>query len=59
MTNLDRYPGTPRWVRAFGLITLGLALVFVLLHLTGRGFGDHGHHASSGARAPSLEGGRR
>jgi len=32
---------TPRWVKAFGIIGIVLVLLFVILHLTGRGFGDH------------------
>jgi len=50
MADLDRYPGTPRWVKLFGIFALALVLLFVVLHLTGRGLGDHG---SSGDRAPS------
>ena len=33
--------GMPRWVRVSGFIVLGLALVFVMLHLTGNSFGGH------------------
>ena len=32
---------TPRWVKVFGIIALVLALLFVILHLTGRGLGGH------------------
>jgi hypothetical protein len=32
---------TPRWVKMFGLIALVLVLLFVILHLTGRGLGRH------------------
>jgi hypothetical protein len=34
-------PGVPRWVKMFGIIGIVLALVFVVLHITGRGFGGH------------------
>ena len=34
-------PSTPRWVKVFAIITLVLVLLFVVLHLTGRGFGGH------------------
>ena len=34
-------PGTPRWVKVLGLIALALLLLFVILHLTGGGFGGH------------------
>lgn len=33
--------GTPRWVWVFGGVAVVLVLLFVLLHLTGRGLGDH------------------
>ena len=32
-------PGTPRWVKVFGIIVLLLVLLLVILHLTGHGFG--------------------
>ncbi|MCY9659433.1 hypothetical protein P5G65_23270 [Paenibacillus chondroitinus] len=35
---------TPRWVKVFGIIAIVLVLFLVILHLTGRGFGDHGGH---------------
>jgi hypothetical protein len=38
-----RNSATPRWVKMFGVIGLVLVLLFVLLHLTGHGFGDHLH----------------
>ena len=34
-------PGTPRWVKVFAIIVIVLVLLFVILHLSGRGFGDH------------------
>lgn len=33
--------GTPRWVYVLGLIALVLALLLVVMHLTGGGFGSH------------------
>ena len=33
--------GTPRWVYVFGIIVIVLVLLFVILHLTGGGLGDH------------------
>jgi hypothetical protein len=36
-------PSTPRWVKVFVLIAIALVVLFVLLHLTGNGFGDHMH----------------
>jgi hypothetical protein len=35
----DSPPSTPRWVKAFGIIGLVLVLLFVIMHLTGRGLG--------------------
>jgi hypothetical protein len=32
---------TPRWVKVFGIITLILILVFIILHLAGGGMGNH------------------
>ena len=34
--------GAPRWVKLFGVIAIVLVLLFVVLHLTGHGFGHHG-----------------
>ncbi|MCA1566007.1 MAG: hypothetical protein LC803_10295 [Acidobacteria bacterium] len=33
--------GTPLWVKVFGIIAVVLILLFILLHLTGRGMGGH------------------
>jgi len=43
------YPGTPRWVKAFGIIAIVLVLFVLFVLLTGVG-GPHGHgrHMSSG-----------
>lgn len=35
-------PGTPRWVKLFVIIFIGLILLVVVLHLMGFGFGSHG-----------------
>lgn len=37
-------PSTPRWVYLLGAIALGLALLFVILHLTGNSLGGPGSH---------------
>ena len=34
-------PGTPRWVKVFGIIIVGLVLLFAVLHLTGHGPMNH------------------
>ena len=41
MTEPPPYPGTPRWVKVFGIIIAVLVAVFVITHLTGRGMGGH------------------
>jgi len=43
MADSSAYPGAPRWVKILGIITLGLAVVFVVVHLAGGGFQHHGH----------------
>jgi hypothetical protein len=42
------YPGTPPWVKVFGMIALIAAVLFAVLHLAGVGIGDHMHHGMSG-----------
>ena len=37
----ERPPDMPRWVKVFGIIGVLIVLIFVVLHLTGRGV--HGH----------------
>lgn len=41
-------PGTPRWVKVFGIIAVLLVLLFVILHLTGNYPGGHGQHSPPG-----------
>jgi hypothetical protein len=50
MANPRPYPGTPRWVKVFGIIALVVVLLFVILLFT-RGPGGHGpgRHIPSGA----------
>ncbi|MDQ8706529.1 hypothetical protein RCO28_29250 [Streptomyces sp. LHD-70] len=36
-------PGTPRWVKVSGAVALALVVAFLLLHLTGSGFGSGMH----------------
>jgi hypothetical protein len=35
--------GVPRWVKVFVIVFIALVVLFVILHLTGNGFGDHMH----------------
>jgi hypothetical protein len=48
----DLTAGPPRWVKIIGTITLILLVLFVVLHLTGNGFGSHLH---GGGDAPRVE----
>lgn len=34
-------PGTPRWVKVFGILAVVLVLLFIVLHLFGLGLGGH------------------
>ena len=36
-------PGMPLWVKVFGLVALALVVVFLVVHLTGHGLGEHMH----------------
>ena len=35
--------GVPRWVKVFVIVFIVLVALFVILHLTGNGFGSHMH----------------
>ncbi len=49
-------PTTPRWVQWFVALVIVLVVLFVILHLTGNGFGGlHGHTAPAPALARVLE----
>lgn len=39
--------GPPRWVKAFGIMAILLASLFVILHLAGYGLGGHAQHGSA------------
>ncbi|MFE6156604.1 hypothetical protein [Streptomyces sp. NPDC057889] len=40
----DLPPSRPRWVNLFGVATLALVVVFVIVHLAGGMGGMTGHH---------------
>ena len=40
-TNRPSGPSTPRWVKAAAIIVVVLILAFVVIHLSGGGFGHH------------------
>jgi hypothetical protein len=45
------YPGTPRWVRVFGIIALILVLLVVIMMFAGGGAHGPGRHIPSGGAA--------
>jgi hypothetical protein len=48
MTDRGSTPGTPRWVKVFGIVALLVVLLFVILLLTGGPHGP-GRHTAGGA----------
>jgi hypothetical protein len=42
------YPGTPRWVKAFGLVVIVLVLLVVVVMVAGVGGHGPGRHVPSG-----------
>jgi hypothetical protein len=40
----DTPPGTPRWVKVFGILFLALILLVIVLHLTGMSPGGPSSH---------------
>ena len=59
MTDRPPYPGTPRWVKVFGIIVIVLVLLVIVVKLAGGG-GEHGpgrHLPSGGAGGQKPSGG--
>ncbi|HEX9705702.1 MAG TPA: hypothetical protein VGA20_10675 [Gemmatimonadales bacterium] len=54
MADSPAYPGTPRWVKVFGIVVLVLVLLVVVIMATGVG-GRHG----PGRHMPSAAEGQR
>jgi hypothetical protein len=50
MGNRPPYPGTPRWVKASGIVVIVLVLLVVIMLLTGHGPGRHGSSGDAGSR---------
>lgn len=46
-------PGTPRWVKVFGIIALALVLLFIVLQSIGGGNHGPGRHLPSSNAPPS------
>jgi hypothetical protein len=52
MANRPPYPGTPRWVKVFGIIAIVLVLLIGIMLLTGHGPGRHTPSGDAGGQAP-------
>jgi hypothetical protein len=48
MANRPPYPGTPRWVKVFGIIVIIVVLLVVAIMFIGGGKHGPGRHAQSG-----------
>lgn len=58
MADPPPYPGTPRWVKVFGMIFLVVVLLFVILLLTRGPGGRHGpglHTGDAGGHTPPVQ----
>ena len=53
MANRPPYPGTPRWVKVFGIIAIVVVLLVVIMLLTGHGTGRHIPSDGAGGQVPS------
>lgn len=52
----DRPPGTPRWVKLFGIVAIFLVLLIAIMLLTGHGPGRHsGDAGGQVASASDME----
>ena len=56
MADSPAYPGTPRWVKILGIISLTVAVVFVVVHLAGGGFQHHDHFGGQPSPAGAKAG---
>jgi hypothetical protein len=45
----------PRWVKVCMFVAILLIVLFVILHLTGNGFGDHMHASAMSAIASGIQ----
>jgi hypothetical protein len=54
-SNRESPPGTPRWVKVFGIIAILLILLFVVLHLSGNRFQNHTFSGGTGDHTPPIE----
>ena len=49
---IEVYPGTPRWVKLVGIITLLAVLLVGIMHLSGAAAGGHTTPAQHGVQQP-------
>lgn len=47
-------PGTPRWVKVFGIIAVVVVLLFIMMMLIGGGQHGPGRHLPSGSAGANL-----
>ena len=52
MANRPPYPGTPRWVKAFGIVAIVLVVLVAIMLLSGHGPGRHTSSGNAGGRVP-------
>ena len=52
MANRPPYPGTPRWVKVFGISAIVLVLLVALMLLSGHGPGRHTSSGDAGGQVP-------
>jgi hypothetical protein len=52
MANRPPYPGTPRWVKAFGIVTIVLVVLVAIMILSGHGPGRHTSSGDAGGQVP-------
>lgn len=57
MADHPAYPGTPQWVKLFGITALVVVLLVIIIIVTGGGPGGHGpgRHLPSGGDTPPVE----
>ena len=54
MANRPPYPGTPRWIKVFGIIAIVVVLLVVFMLLTGHGPGRHTLSDDAGGRVAAF-----
>jgi ABC-type transporter Mla subunit MlaD len=54
MANRPPYPGTPRWVKVFGIIAIVVVLLVVFMLLTGHGPGRHMPSGDAGGQVAAF-----